>query len=547
MTNTNLPSIWTKGKITNLLLVSGLSSLAIKGVNGGQAFENCLINTFVGAGADYYSGLLNYPFTNNLTVFNNGWDLDLCCNSSQCVPNYGSSHDSCFTSNSVAVACSEIGQTIACNVFTAISAGTDCFGIVGDTPVTSNATALDPLCPNSFNVATTANYIQSVVDDSSNTASLGLAQGYAFWDCSTGSPCDGMVCGWDNGGWTCYSAYDCGNSNGELFCSTACIMQWLASWPGSADTNPYSPITYTSPTTTSIDIISSSTSTSSSSSLTTLSSIGTSSFGSIPLTSTSPSSGTNNTPLIVGTTVGGTTLASGGLAYYFWKKKRKSQETDQSTIELATNLKPIRREASENLTRATSSVKKNETKNRVKEQQNIGIELTRYSSSQPLIREASMTSRESRHLVSPISAPADKNLPLIPEKLALMAASPVPISTKTASLARVATTDAPPAYFEAIEDNSSSTLDELSQVQLLRAIKLRLDARGVRLLNNFLSFQELLANASTRTLDFSQRAYQQARTELATVISELEIIALERAYQRENSQLVAQIQQQTNY
>lgn len=84
-------------------------------------------------------------------------------------------------------------------------------------------------------------------------------------------------------------------------------------------------------------------------------------------------------------------------------------------------------------------------------------------------------------------------------------------------------------------------------VQLVQFIKIRLDAHGIELLDDFLSTQELLATANDRNRKVLQRTYELARVELVTVISEKEVSALETAYQAENNQLIAQVEQRVSY
>jgi len=204
MTNTNLPSSWTKGKMTKLLLLSGFSNL----VNAGQAFENCLIIH----DCDYYSALLDYDLYNNERINNSL--LFLCCyciySSSQCqCTNYNSS------CGSIGVYCTRVGQTIVCTdgpVF--------CGGVVGNTTITTNTTLNPSACPNDLTIIT--GYINSLP----NNSIIGLDQGYAYYYCSS-TPCDGFICSWDNDGWTCFNQY-----------ALDCILQWTAPWPGPNNTNP---------------------------------------------------------------------------------------------------------------------------------------------------------------------------------------------------------------------------------------------------------------------------------------------------------------------
>ena len=89
MTNTNLLSSWTKGKITKLLLLSGLTNLA----NAGQALANCYDNggfegDFEFVGSYVYSSLLNYDLTDNFAI-NNGQTIELCCEVDYCFASIG--------------------------------------------------------------------------------------------------------------------------------------------------------------------------------------------------------------------------------------------------------------------------------------------------------------------------------------------------------------------------------------------------------------------------------------------------------------------------
>jgi len=321
MTNTNLPSLWTKEKMTNLLLLSGFSNL----VNAGQVFENCLITLNEGNIIKYnYSALLNYPFASNSAI-NNGQEIQLCCNTAQCAPPSNPSNTSVDCSigdvDGELVQCTEIGGTIACDQ--------GCEGVVKNTTITGNNT-LNPIsCPS--DLTTVANYISSL--PTSDIA--GLAQGYAHYHCDNG-PCTGssLYCGWDNGGWTCFTAQhntvlNCEfDSVGNFACPNGCTFQWTAPWPGSPENNPF--ILTTSSSTNSI-----------------------------------PYSETNNIPLIIVTTVGGTTLLTTGgvtFAYCLTKKKREREKA--------------------------------------REQQNIGIELSRYPSIQSLV-----TDSESRHSINAFEPP----------------------------------------------------------------------------------------------------------------------------------------------
>jgi len=166
MTNTNSLSSWTKGKMTNLLLLS-LSSLAIKGVNGGQAFENCL-NYY---SHPYYNALLNYPFSSETSI-NNNQTLFLCCNADSCVS------DTSLCSTYSVVYITKVAQTIACK--------SDCVGIVGNTNITSNTT-IGSDCPSDIGtiIARVASYISSLSISSLD----GLEQGYAWWECPVSTPC----------------------------------------------------------------------------------------------------------------------------------------------------------------------------------------------------------------------------------------------------------------------------------------------------------------------------------------------------------------------
>jgi len=220
MTNTNLPfpqftktegvpSSWTKGKMTNLLLLSGLSSWAIKGVKGGQAYENCLVAN----GQEYYSVLLNYPFVDNETALDDG-TLNLCCNNTQCVYE---THDSAVYCVDL-IECYKISEMIICESFPS-----PCVGIVGNTNITSNTTVgSDCFNSNIYNITSVGSYLPTITPRD-------LDKGYALWAGSIPSDTfdEGFLyCGWDNGGWECF------------FSGQYCLLQFTALWPGNSSTNP---------------------------------------------------------------------------------------------------------------------------------------------------------------------------------------------------------------------------------------------------------------------------------------------------------------------
>jgi len=427
----------------DLLLFSGLPGLT----NAGQGYENCLISqasSYPSDNINYYSALPTYHLTNN-TALNAGQLIEICCTDSEC----SSYVSTCETGENteVVVYCVKVGQTIVCT-----DGPGGCGGVVGNTTITNNTTLNPSLCPN--NLTTVADYVATL-------APSGLDQGYAGILCSAGSPCNELICAWDNGGWTCsgYSLSNCNfDSASDYVCPTPCILQWTAPWPGPNSTNPQLGFVYNSSSTT-------------------------------LYLSNQP-----NVPLIVGTTVGGTGLVGGGLTYYFWRKRKNQKLTNQ----LNTNLQPI----------PTLNIELEEA---VPVNQTITLaSSTTFSSTSSLFKVF-----EEERITSVVS------------------------STNSNTNLLEASDDLPPAY--SITDSSNSEL-----ARLVRIDRLLLNEQGSELLDNFLGTQEVLANANFRTLTVSQQAYQRARTELLTVLPEKEVSALEKAYQAENNQLVAQIQQ-VNY
>jgi len=85
-------------------------------------------------------------------------------------------------------------------------------------------------------------------------------------------------------------------------------------------------------------------------------------------------------------------------------------------------------------------------------------------------------------------------------------------------------------------------LSSWTQEQLIQFIKTQAHPQIEELLEDFLSSQELLATANEKHRKVLQQTYQQAKNELAAVISQEEINALETAYEREHQ---VEIEQKT--
>ena len=206
----NLPTTWTKKKMTSLLLIGWLS---VNGVEAGQTFKNCLAYNHYDT---VYNSLLNYPF-NSDTIVNSGGKLQLCCGRSfQC-----SSATQCNSSNNnfILFACNKINQKITCIGVSVNGTTPICGGIVGDMVINSNYSAGVGACPD---INSIANYLTVSDDVNKNTNN-----GYSFLACPTGSPCENFDCAWDNGGWTCFPDF------GNILDNATCYLQFPAPFPGS--------------------------------------------------------------------------------------------------------------------------------------------------------------------------------------------------------------------------------------------------------------------------------------------------------------------------
>jgi hypothetical protein len=228
----NLPSTWTSQKMLTLFLWTWIN---INLGESGQGFKNCLAhynNT-----SDYYNLLLNYNFVNNSAV-NKGLVLRLCCTAeSQCVS--GLTH-SCINNGQSFFLCGKVSQTIVCSRNQGDA--TNCGGIVGENVLIANSTVLGDC--NKYNFTSIINYLTTVNPDER------LSNNYANLYCPNNSPCDGLTCNWDNGGWTCssWSYANCPDViNNDYFCYRNCTLQWPASFPGAGVPTPTS---YNVPTTT---------------------------------------------------------------------------------------------------------------------------------------------------------------------------------------------------------------------------------------------------------------------------------------------------------
>jgi hypothetical protein len=296
----NLPTTWTKQKMMSLLLITWLS---VNGTEAGQAFNNCLSFQPINA----YNALLNFDFAIN-SYINSGKRLMLCCNKSKC-----DSGSSLYCSVSAIAdntpkyefGCDKIGQEILCS--DSDDSGHGCGGVVGTTPITSNNALAPTNCPS--DLTTIANYLNTITPS-------GINSGYAHWACPLTSPCRGLSCDWDNGGWTCFSAWASGcntDSSGGVSCEKNCTLQWVAPFP-SVVSSPVSSGS-TSNILTAVSTSSGSFSSSSTSlSFTTLSS------------TEAPTLPDKRLGEIIGIPVGIIgTVTIGGITYYLYKKRKNKQ------------------------------------------------------------------------------------------------------------------------------------------------------------------------------------------------------------------------------
>ena len=204
-----LLSILTNKKISTLFIIFWLST---ERAEAGQNFDSCLAD---GYGLNNpYNSLLKFPFSNNPLTSGNVQILQVCCDSSQCSPI--SFAKSCDSNNEFL--CNKIAQNVLC---VDDNPKSFCAGIVGNDPITTSTTL--GTCSNDLNAV--SNYFEKI--------NISTSQKYAYWVCPDKSPCAGLMCNWDNGGWTCYPyLYNSSDVN------INCFLQWPTHNSSSTSTTP---------------------------------------------------------------------------------------------------------------------------------------------------------------------------------------------------------------------------------------------------------------------------------------------------------------------
>ena len=347
----NLPSTWTSQKIASLFLLSFLKTNKAK---AGQAFENCLVG-YNNIEISDYSYFLSFPFVSDAGI-NSGGTLIFCCPNNQCFSN---STCASIISSSTGFVCNKFDQSIYyCN---GGLNGVGCGGVIGINPITTNTTLASIYCQS--DLATVANYISTITPN-------GLSQGYAHWFCPTGSPCNGMSCDWDNGGWTCggRNFQTCNTTDASgFFCNANCTFQWITPWPGSVNNNPF-PTTAMSSTL----ITSSSVSSSSSNTITSFSS---------SIAPTNPTNNNSNLTIILPTTIGGSIIIATASGCYLIRKKRKESQQNrqlENNSQRGIELQEIITNQDDILA-ALKKLSPNQLRNLQKEDTTLSREITYYS------------------------------------------------------------------------------------------------------------------------------------------------------------------------
>lgn len=191
-----------------------LTSLWIKKIEAGQALKNCLLTE--------YSDRISYEVMINFipSLMDKGANY-FCCDKAQCI---APTQATCIEPNAVGFwwGGRRDSQNNIYSVQVDKQRGPRCYGILGDTPITKNAT-VDFCYYRNLELAYVANFIASVkpVD------MTGINNGYATYFCPNPFCSQNFTFGWDNGGWLANTwSYDCN-------------FQWPAPWPGPADKNPF--------------------------------------------------------------------------------------------------------------------------------------------------------------------------------------------------------------------------------------------------------------------------------------------------------------------
>ena len=210
----NLPSTLTQQKAWTLFF---LTLLHLKRSEAGQAFKNCLATKYNDTTS--YDKLLNYPFPAGELGLAPNYNLDFCCDGSQCQFIPYSSSLGCPNW----FFCARVGGKIVC------SRGYlyECQGIIGSEAITVNAVDRqdDNFCVNS-----TVSIVTSLTNCLKTIAPVGLTKGYAYYSirsCPDSASGNLEYCNWDNQGLVC-----------NRILRNSCFLQFPFAWPGLAEQNP---------------------------------------------------------------------------------------------------------------------------------------------------------------------------------------------------------------------------------------------------------------------------------------------------------------------